>query len=66
MKGLKPCPFGENDFFGCRCSIEIIRTAAPAPRNIRMICKTHTFVLPGSYATVEEAEKEWNRRVKDE
>ncbi len=66
MTELKPCPLLAKDFFDCRCEIEIFRTVAPAPKNIRIICKTHTFTLPGSYATVEEAEEEWNRRAKDE
>lgn len=66
MEKLRSCPFRVNDFFDCRCRIEIFRTAEPAPKNIRMVCKTHTFTLPGIYATVEEAEEAWNRRVKDD
>lgn len=62
---LKPCPKRRDDFFNCSCHIEIIRTAEPEPKNIRILCKTHTFVLPGSFISVEEAEEAWNRRVND-
>ena len=65
MAELKHCPKRRDDYFNCGCHIEIIRTAEAEPNNIRVLCATHSFVLPGSYSSVEEAEEAWNRRAEE-
>lgn len=60
MDKLKPCP-KQNTF----CHIEIIKTAAKPPRNIRIGCELHSFWLPESFESVEEAVDAWNRRARD-
>lgn len=54
---LKPCPKCET-----LCHVEIIRTAAKAPKNIRIGCSLHGVWLPGLFSTAEEAVEAWNRR----
>ena len=65
MTELKPCPKYHSDFWKCRCHIQIIKTIEPEPNNIRMVCKTHEYVMPGSYSSVENAEESWKRRAED-
>ena len=65
MTELKPCPYHQDDFFKCRCHFELFTTLEEPPRNIRIKCATHSYVLKGSYSSVDEAIKAWNRRAND-
>lgn len=57
---LKPCPKCET-----LCHVEIIITAAKAPKNIRIGCLFHGFWLPDCFCTADEAAEAWNRRASD-
>lgn len=61
MTELKPCP-------RCNglCHVQIIRTMQKPPKNIRVLCDIHHYVLRGSYKTVDDAIEAWNRRADDE
>ena len=60
---LKPCCFSNPLSKYCYCHIEIIRTAADPPKNIRIGCTFHHVWLKETFETVEEAVEEWNRRT---
>lgn len=62
MTGLKPCCFANSLSKYCYCHIEIIRTAAPPPKNIRIGCEFHGVWLPECFETVGEAVNAWNMR----
>ena len=60
MAELKPCPN-----YKTLCHIEIIKTAAKPPRNIRIGCELHSFWLPEPFESVADAVEAWNRRAND-
>ena len=62
---IKPCPKYKKGFFECGCHIEVIRTCAPFPKNIRVQCVRHSYLLPGCFETVEDAVEAWNKNAEE-
>jgi len=60
---LKPCCFHNPLSDRCNCYIEVIRTAANPPKNIRIGCSFHSVWLKECFETVGEACNEWNRQM---
>lgn len=58
---LCPCCFHNPLAKHCFCHIEVIRTAAKPPKNIRIGCEFHHVWLKECFETVEEACAAWNR-----
>ena len=47
------------------CCIEIFDTLVKPPKNIRIGCSMHGYVLPGCFSTVSDAVAAWNRRAEE-
>ena len=46
------------------CEIQVVETAEPKPKNIRIGCVTHCTFLHESFSSPDEAVDAWNQTMK--